>query len=127
MGFRILVVFVIAITLGAGWGCAQTRGTDETGPGNVRIPFIRDGVTSRLDVESRLGDPLSTYEDSRIVTYVMTGDPLRNIAPDVLDMTARVRADGALHQLVLVFDMHEHHDARRHLAEVWRSKRPASG
>ena len=39
-----------------------------------RLPFIRDGKTSKQEVLSRLGEPDSRYEGEQILTYVMCED-----------------------------------------------------
>ncbi len=39
-----------------------------------RLPFIRDGKTSKEEVISRLGVPDNRYEEGRIFTYEMCGD-----------------------------------------------------
>jgi hypothetical protein len=39
-----------------------------------RLPFIRDGMTSKEEVLSRLGMPDNRYEGGRILTYEMCAD-----------------------------------------------------
>jgi hypothetical protein len=43
-----------------------------------RLPFIRDGKTSKEEVLNRLGEPDSRYEGERILTYVMCEDISRD-------------------------------------------------
>ena len=43
-----------------------------------RLPFIRDGKTSKQEVLSRLGEPDSRYEGEQILTYVMCEDISRD-------------------------------------------------
>jgi hypothetical protein len=71
------------------------------------VDFIQDGVTTRQEVQTRLGDPGATYEGDRILTYRLARDEggyflLRNKS-DWL---------GVCSNLVLVLD--DHDVLRRH-------------
>ena len=55
-------------------GCATVVVPLEPQLVSERLPFIRDGKTSKEEVLSRLGEPDSRYEGERILTYVMCKD-----------------------------------------------------
>jgi hypothetical protein len=55
-------------------GCATVVVPLEPQLVSARLPFIRDGKTSKEEVLSRLGEPDSRYEGERILTYVMCED-----------------------------------------------------
>lgn len=55
-------------------GCATVVVPLEPQLVSERLPFIRDGKTSKEEVLSRLGEPDSRYEGERILTYVMCDD-----------------------------------------------------
>jgi len=61
---------VLAVLIGILAACSTTveRVTD---PSKVQdFAFLQSGVTSNMEVEARLGRPLSVYEGGRIATYI---------------------------------------------------------
>jgi hypothetical protein len=65
-------LFLVSVLLLA--GCATVVVPLEPQLVSERLPFIRDGKTSKEEVLSRLGEPDSRYEGERILTYVMCED-----------------------------------------------------
>jgi len=63
--------FVSALLLA---GCATVVVPLEPQLVSERLPFIRDGKTSKQEILSRLGEPDSRYEGEQILTYVMCED-----------------------------------------------------
>jgi hypothetical protein len=55
-------------------GCATVVVPLEPQLVSERLPFIRDGKTSKEEVLSRLGEPYSRYQGEQILTYVMCED-----------------------------------------------------
>ena len=55
-------------------GCATVVVPLEPQLVSERLPFIRDGKTSKEEVLSRLGEPDSRYQGEQILTYVMCED-----------------------------------------------------
>jgi hypothetical protein len=55
-------------------GCATVVVPLEPQLVSERLPFIRDGKTSKEEVLSRLGEPANRYEGGRILTYEMCED-----------------------------------------------------
>jgi hypothetical protein len=91
--------------------CSVTPKTTvvEDMPFSERMPFIRDGITSRLEISNRLGEPAFVYEDGRIVTYRMHDRELSGldvVAPRSMPKTADsggMMMVWNLYSLVLVF------------------------
>ena len=69
-------LFLVSVLLLA--GCATVVVPLEPQLVSERLPFIRDGKTSKQEVLSRLGDPYSRYEGEQILTYVMCEDISRD-------------------------------------------------
>ena len=65
-------LFLVSILLLA--GCATVVVPLEPQLVSERLPFIRDGKTSKQEVLNRLGEPDSRYEGEQILTYVMCED-----------------------------------------------------
>ncbi len=95
-------------------GCTVTPKTHvvENQANSDFMPFIRDGVTERQEIVTRLGEAFSTYEGDRIVTYWVQQErddsfrvvPMRNLpSSDLGGITAEI----GLHNLVLVFDSND--------------------
>jgi len=63
------------------------------------LDFLSDGVTRRLDVQAKLGEPSSRYESSRILAY-----RLRTDEGGYALVTKREDWDGVRYSLILVFD-----------------------
>ena len=55
-------------------GCATVVAPLEPQLVSERLPFIRDGKTSKEEILNRLGEPVNRYEGSRILTYEMCED-----------------------------------------------------
>ena len=101
-----IVLLVIAV-----FGCSVTPKTHvvENQPNTDYMPFIRDRITERQEVLARLGEPASTYEGDRIVTYWLQMDeadtlqvvPVRSMPKNKFGSITR---EVGLHNLVLVFD-----------------------
>jgi len=92
-------------------GCSATIQSIGKGSARELVPFIEDGKTTRADVVAKLGNPVDTFEQGKIVTYRMrpTGDGL-SVAGS-LDKDAS-------YELVLSFD--ERNVLRRHnLLRLW--------
>ena len=67
------------------------------------LPFIRDGITIKQEIVSRLGNPVESYEDGRIIIYIMADrgrNRLEIINYEKKDYSKVI----ATYQLVLVFD-----------------------
>ncbi|MEO6308249.1 MAG: hypothetical protein ABIO96_06950 [Nitrospiraceae bacterium] len=65
-------LFLVSVLLLA--GCATVVVPLDPQLVTERLPFIRDGKTSKEEVLSRLGEPYSRYEGEQILTYVMCED-----------------------------------------------------
>ena len=108
--FRLLAWNLVLVILS---GCSPTPKTRviEDASNSERIPFIREGVTTREEIMTRLGAPVSFYENQRIVIYWMhenkTGKfqvvPQRAMP---IDPEGGITWKLGLHNLVLVFDDH---------------------
>ena len=116
--------FVSALLLA---GCATVVVPLEPQLVSERLPFIRDGKTSKQEVLGRLGEPDSRYEGEQILTYVMCED---------ISLGGRVRLSHTVpcspyhtNNLILVFgpdDLIARHSmvlfnlVKRGFVEVWR-------
>jgi hypothetical protein len=119
-------------------GCATVVAPLEPQLVSERLPFIRDGKTSKEEVVSRLGEPANRYEGGRILTYEMCEDfylkgplRLRDTRPEgeksEMRRTAVRCSPERTNNLILVFgpdDLVERHSAvllnlvRRHSVEL---------
>ena len=67
------------------------------------LPFIRDGITIKQEIVSRLGSPVESYEGGRIIIYIVAdrgGNGLEAINFEKKNYANVI----ATYQLVLVFD-----------------------
>ena len=75
---------------------------------SAKMPFIRDGITSRQEILNRLGEPVSSFENGRIQIYWMEeviGGHLRDIRRRSMPKTPDgVGWEMGLHNLVLVYN-----------------------
>ena len=55
-------------------GCATVIAPQDPQIVAQRLPFIRDGKTSKEEVLNRMGEPINRYENGRILTYTMCED-----------------------------------------------------
>ena len=108
-------------------GCATVVVPLEPQLVSERLPFIRDGKTSKQEVLSRLGEPDSRYEGEQILTYVMCED----ISPGDRVRLSHTVPCSPYHtnNLILVFgpdDLIARHSmvlfnlVKRGVVEVWR-------
>ena len=101
-----IILFLIVIS-----GCTATPTTRiiEDQPNSNQMPFIRDGITVRAEVHAQLGEPASTYEDERIVTYWLEKDEAEELVVANTRHLKKGRSESimeevGLYDLVLVFD-----------------------
>ena len=89
----VLLVFASLCFLVAACAARPSRGQQGL------IDFIQDGVTTRQELQARLGDPGATYEAERVLTYRLGRDPGG-------DYVFRNKSDwlGVCANLVLVLD-----------------------
>ena len=66
---RLISNWLMAASMLVSAGCSTTP----AGRGDL-LDFIQDGVTTRVDIILRLGEPSATYENSRIMTYRLSRD-----------------------------------------------------
>lgn len=76
MGNLNIGLFLVSVLLLA--GCATVVVPLDPQVVSERLPFIRDGKTSKQEVLSRLGEPYSRYEGEQILTYMMCEDISRD-------------------------------------------------
>lgn len=84
-------------------GCA-TSTAPGIAPNPTLLSFLQDGATSRTDVLNRLGEPSTVFEQDRILTYRIAGDPDRGFW--IRERTGQPNTGwiGVNRSLVLVFD-----------------------
>ena len=88
---------VVAVTL-VGCGAHRLEGTDPGVLQRTQLAFLENGATLRTDLMTTLGDPSSTYEAGRIVTYRLDGD----LSADHRSQSGRW--SDTRYSLVVVFD-----------------------
>ena len=80
------------------------------------LPFIQTGLTGRQEIFHRLGEPANTYEDGRIITYVVLDGVQER--PDIIKCDKRISKGIAVYSLVLVFGPNDGL-IRHSLVRVW--------
>jgi hypothetical protein len=103
---RIAIILIVIGIL----GCTVTPKTHviENQSHSKFLPFVRDGITNRREILDRLGEPASSYEGNRIVTYwfhqnrydTFQVTSMSNMPEDNL---GGITAEIGLYNLVLVF------------------------
>jgi hypothetical protein len=85
-------------------GCATSRPPPSLVPDRALLNFLLDGTTARTEVLSRLGEPSTVFEQDRILTYRIAGDPDRGFW--IRERTGQPNTGwiGVNRNLVLVFD-----------------------
>ncbi len=88
-------------------GCA-TRHPPGISPDPTLLEFLKEGSTRRTEVVNRLGAPSTLFEQDRVLTYRVAGDPKKGlwIRERVWDHYSQLNAGwiGVNYSLVLVFD-----------------------
>ena len=69
-GLKIRWLLIAASALVAS-SCSTVIGPADPRVIAERLPFLHEGQTTRQEVIDHLGDPLSQYEKSRTVTYIL--------------------------------------------------------
>ena len=69
------------------------------------LGFLRPGSTSREEVRTRLGSPVRSYEDGRIVSYAVykSADGRLSMSASAAAMAPGELSDGERYTLILVF------------------------
>ncbi len=105
---RVLFGLIAPCLLTTQMACTITPKTEvvENQANSERMPFIRDGITSRLEIYNRLGEPAYVYEDGRVITYRMHDRSLSGldvVAPSPMPKQIDMAWKWNLYSLVLVF------------------------
>ena len=67
------------------------------------LPFLQLGFTKRQEIFDRLGDAANSYEEGRIITYIVS-DRVKEF-PNIIKCDEKIseETEGSLYTLVLVF------------------------
>jgi len=96
---RLFLLFIGVFILGCSHHIVGING-EEAGK---LLPFVKDGTTIKQEVIRRLGRPTESYENGRIIIYLMVhrrGHPLEVFNTENKDNSRIV----GTYQLILVFD-----------------------